>query len=140
MIYFLRSGDLIKIGSTKDFDKRFPVLCRDLPCPEDTELLGEMTGNRDGEQILHSWFRRYHAFQEWFRVCDEISVWIFAFSVAPAPDRSARFSAYAARWALYTKGWRPEEREAARLEKRAATSAHQRAIAARRRQERLAAA
>ena len=65
MIYFLRSGALIKIGHTGNLPQRLPVLRWELPSPRDSEMLLIGDGGRPEEKMLHAKFRPLKAFSEW---------------------------------------------------------------------------
>ena len=108
MIYFLRSGDLVKIGHTIRLDRRMADLRHDLPCPSDSELLAIMDGGRDREQELHAQFAMVRALGEWFFFSGALRGYISQ-RASPLP------AAMAASWRSITrgqdgKGWTVAER------------------------------
>lgn len=65
LVYFARSGDLIKIGFTGDVRSRMFRLQASSPAP--VELLATVPGGREIERFLHQMFRENHMHGEWFK-------------------------------------------------------------------------
>lgn len=70
MIYFLRSGDHIKIGYAERPTRRIATLRT--ANPNAIVVLGVMDGDRAREAELHGRFAHKRARGEWFDLCDEI--------------------------------------------------------------------
>ena len=70
-VYFVRSGDFIKIGFASNLDTRK----RELQCgnPTEIELLATLPGPRSLEKRLHSLFAQHREGGEWFRVNDRLT-------------------------------------------------------------------
>lgn len=67
-IYYLRVGDLIKIGFTADIDQRMKHY------PPNTELLAQHPGTRQTERRMHHKFLHHRASgREWFTPSDDIT-------------------------------------------------------------------
>jgi hypothetical protein len=70
-VYFVRSGELVKIGCARNVQRRI----NELQCasPEELILIASFdTGNRYiAETIAHKRFAEYHVRGEWFRLTDE---------------------------------------------------------------------
>ena len=68
-IYFLRSGKFVKIGRTRNLERRMDELLRshDIPFRNDVELLGQFNGSCWDETRLHSAFEDLRFNGEWFR-------------------------------------------------------------------------
>ncbi len=64
-LYFIASGDTVKIGTTNDIEKRLGALQTSSPVP--LQLLASVTGDRDMERALHRAFIGYRESGEWFR-------------------------------------------------------------------------
>jgi hypothetical protein len=79
VIYFVRSGDAVKIGYADQPDKRIPTLRT--ANPNALVVLGVMDGTMTDEQELHQRFAAHRLRGEWFVLCDEIIEFI---------ERSAR--------------------------------------------------
>ncbi len=73
-VYFIRSGDYVKIGVAMNVARRFATL--QVAHPEDLELLLEVPGGPVQEAALQKQFCRYRVRGEWFRLSDEIETWI----------------------------------------------------------------
>lgn len=63
VVYFVRSGDHVKIGTTLHINKRFG----EIQAPN-TELLATEPGYLHRESLLHSKFAKFRANGEWFRL------------------------------------------------------------------------
>jgi hypothetical protein len=70
-VYFIRSGDYIKIGCTTNIDARLDQFRTSNPI---IELLALIRGGREEEHKLHQRFEelRLKANREWFRYDDEL--------------------------------------------------------------------
>lgn len=69
-VYFIRSGDRIKIGYSNDVQRRVQAVRGSLHT--DSEYLGYMAGDRKVEGHLHRRFAASREFGEWFKVSDEL--------------------------------------------------------------------
>lgn len=70
-IYYLRVGDLIKIGFTSDMETRMKQY------PPNAILLAQHPGTRETERHMHEKFQPFLALRrEWFTPCDEITAHI----------------------------------------------------------------
>lgn len=69
-VYFVRSGEHIKIGVTNDWERRLLALRAGSPLL--IELLALVRGGREFEAECHQRFAHYRSHYEWFHVCDEI--------------------------------------------------------------------
>lgn len=65
VIYYLRFGDRVKIGTTQNLARRLANLPHD-------ELLAIEPGGRDIEKIRHEQFVHLHSTGEWFRIDDQM--------------------------------------------------------------------
>lgn len=74
MIYFVRSGDAVKIGYAERPDKRIPSL--KTANPNELVVLGVMEGGVGDEKELHRRFSRRRLRGEWFELSNEILVFI----------------------------------------------------------------
>lgn len=97
MLYFVRSGDYVKIGYTRSPDTlgaRMEALSVGSPHP--VEVLGVTDGDRDEEQRWHERFAHLAAEGEWFRVEPGLLATIASAASPPSDDavrvRSARLS------------------------------------------------
>lgn len=66
VIYFIKSGALVKIGFTTALEQRMEKLRSGNP--HEMKLLGSMPGTDDTEFFLHQMFAAYRATGEWFRI------------------------------------------------------------------------
>ena len=83
MIYFLKRNDgLIKIGTTKEFHKRYKTLTKE---HGDLEILGWKEGARDVEQELHKTFSSIRIIDEWFYAAPELLEYIQKHAVSASP-------------------------------------------------------
>lgn len=76
MIYFIRSGDAVKIGYADAPDRGIPTLRT--ANPNDIVVLGVMDGSLQDEKALHEKFAAHWLRREWFVLCDEIAKFIEA--------------------------------------------------------------
>lgn len=74
VIYFVRSGDAVKIGFTSDLEARLRVLRTDTA--GEIELLAVMEGDRREEARLHADFKHLRIKREWFRAEEELLAFI----------------------------------------------------------------
>ena len=65
MIYFVRSGDYVKIGYTQHPQDKISVI--GTSCPERIEVLLIINGTREDETVLHEFFKSDHHNREWFK-------------------------------------------------------------------------
>ena len=70
MIYFIKDGEHIKIGFSKNPDKRFIDI--QVSSPRKLKLLGIIKGGRGLEQMIHSKFNHLRVQGEWFKSAPEI--------------------------------------------------------------------
>src|SRR5262249_45238273 len=87
VVYFVRAGDAIKIGVTRDVERRLRALATGSAVP--LELLATLPGGRSLEKKLHERFRRFHVRGEWFRADEVLLRYIreqAAGGPAPKPD------------------------------------------------------
>lgn len=69
-VYFIRSGEAVKIGMSKDVPGRFRALRTMSPLP--LELLGVIPGGRDEEAQLHRQWAGQRLHGEWFKATPEL--------------------------------------------------------------------
>lgn len=69
-VYFIRSGDLIKIGYTGDLDERKRTL--QVNNPTIVEVLKTIPGGYPEEQELHKKFEHLNKQGEWFYAAEEL--------------------------------------------------------------------
>lgn len=65
VVYYMRFGDRIKIGTTTDLPQRLGAVPHD-------ELLAVEPGGNGTERSRHAQFRSAHAHREWFHVTPEL--------------------------------------------------------------------
>jgi len=70
IVYFIRSGDLIKIGYTSDLEERKSTLQTNNPTI--IEVLKTIPGGRPEEQQLHEKFAKLNKTGEWFYAAQEL--------------------------------------------------------------------
>ena len=77
MIYFIRSGDWVKIGHTK---KSARIRLKELQTgnPIELKLLGSVEGDHREECRLHDLFSPFRGFGEWFSFKGELESYILA--------------------------------------------------------------
>lgn len=75
-VYFVRSGDLVKIGHSLNVTKRLSALQIGSPVP--LELWHVVKGQRSLEKELHERFSADRAHGEWFRVSPAITEYVEA--------------------------------------------------------------
>jgi hypothetical protein len=69
-IYFIKCGDRIKIGFSRNTDGRMKELATGAPAQ--LVLLGRVPGSRRLEAALHRRLRNYRVLREWFIDCAEV--------------------------------------------------------------------
>ena len=77
MIYFVKAGDYIKIGYSKDnksFESRISTIKTN--CPFEIEILGKIEGGVEQERNIMNYFIKFHLRGEWFNY--DISIEEFA--------------------------------------------------------------
>lgn len=74
MIYFVRSGDAVKIGYAAEPEKRIPSLRTGNP--NEIVVLGLMDGDYDTERELHERFAHRRIRGEWFDIGDDVLAFI----------------------------------------------------------------
>ena len=87
-IYFLRRGDLIKIGFSDDVRTRVTQLKSSAP-PGEITFLGYMPGDRSMEKHLHKKFSEYRSYGEWFRSHSALLMLIEAACDTELPSKTA---------------------------------------------------
>ncbi|MEY9198735.1 hypothetical protein ABIA16_003851 [Sinorhizobium fredii] len=73
-VYFIKSGNYIKIGKAKDVRSRMSGI--QTGAPERLECLGIIAGGLRKERELHKLFAEHRANGEWFNDCREIREFI----------------------------------------------------------------
>lgn len=69
-IYFLRHGDLIKIGFSSNLGARVAAIISSIPGK--VEFLGHMPGDRDVESHFHALFAEQRFSGEWFHTSERL--------------------------------------------------------------------
>ena len=72
-VYFMKSGDLVKIGISIEPTSRLNQLRTGNP---NIELIGTMWGGEIVEELLHNKFQAYWVRGEWFQLNEEIISYI----------------------------------------------------------------
>lgn len=72
-VYFLLSGDRVKIGTTTDVPSRLSYYKTGLP--DETEVLGVLDGGREKEMEIHAQFAAWRVRGEWFEATPDILSW-----------------------------------------------------------------
>lgn len=73
LVYFLLSGNRVKIGTTTDVTSRLSYYKPGLP--DDTEVLGILDGGREKELEIHTRFAASRVRGEWFEATPDILSW-----------------------------------------------------------------
>jgi hypothetical protein len=116
-IYFATSGGRIKIGVSRDVEKRLRGI--DIHLPEPIMLLGAVAGSIPTEKLIHERLKPHHIRGEWFRICPETLAlaseylnkpqrdWIFVSRLLPqlAPPKRAKSPRIAAVMAKARQLW-----------------------------------
>lgn len=84
-VYFVQSGDAIKIGTSINVRRRLVSL----QTPYPPILLAVAAGGRTEEQELHRTFRHLHIHGEWFRAEPELLDYIASLDPKPTPSTPA---------------------------------------------------
>lgn len=86
-IYFLRYGDLIKIGFSSNLRQRIASVIQSIP--GEVSFLGHMPGDREVEAHLHDRFGEHRFSGEWFRACPDIldAIRLLAIPDMPLPNK-----------------------------------------------------
>lgn len=85
-VYFIRSGESVKIGFTRDVKKRHQQL--KTGDPNKTTILASVPGTRDTEAYFHQMFAEYRTTGEWFRYEGELKRFTALMPARPStPDR-----------------------------------------------------
>jgi hypothetical protein len=87
VVYFLRAGDAIKIGRTKNLARRLRALATGSAAP--LELLAAVPGGRELEARLHRRWRQLHLRGEWFRAGEALVRFAREHAAGPAPPTPA---------------------------------------------------
>lgn len=69
-VYFIAAGGMIKIGISKDPERRIAELGRSSPLP--LSILAIIPGGRNREKSLHERFAEHRKHGEWFTECQDI--------------------------------------------------------------------
>lgn len=85
-IYFIKSGGLIKIGSTKSINARVRQI-RGMS-PSKTELLGFLQSGEHSEASIHRKFQHCRVRNEWFTPSEEICEFISRLCAKPREQRA----------------------------------------------------
>jgi hypothetical protein len=70
MIYFIESGDYVKVGYTSDIKNRYKKYVTENP--NQIKLLATFKGGYDTEKKIHRQLKEYHHRGEWFKFNDEV--------------------------------------------------------------------
>ncbi|MBD7992813.1 GIY-YIG nuclease family protein [Ochrobactrum sp. Sa2BUA5] len=73
-VYFLRSGDTVKIGFSRSVPKRVKSLSA--ATPHETEVLKVIPGTNQTERYFHTHFRAYRQKGEWFRLEGDLAAFL----------------------------------------------------------------
>lgn len=74
VVYFVRAGDLVKIGFTADLDARLASIATHAPAPP--VVLLTVPGTVLDERAYHDRFEAHRAHREWFRLEGELADFI----------------------------------------------------------------
>lgn len=88
MIYFVQSGDAVKIGYAANPEARVAQLQCSTPHP--VTILGLQPGSPGDEKALHKRFARYNIRREWFRMSEDIRAFIASDCRPYAPRMDGR--------------------------------------------------
>ena len=78
MVYFVKAGDYIKIGYSKN-EKAFKTRLSSYKtsCPFEVEVLGTLDGGVEEERNIMNYFIKFHTRGEWFNYDESILEYIF---------------------------------------------------------------
>lgn len=96
-IYFIQTGQFIKIGWSRNFDRRIAHMRGHNPL--EVTLVGILEGDRKQERILHREFSALHVRGEWFRLEGALKEYIERRTALRLWSMSAAARAYAAAFA-----------------------------------------
>lgn len=91
-VYFVRAGDAIKIGYSKEPKSRIRRL--QTSSAVDLDVLGIIDGTMDDEKSLHCQFEYLHLRGEWFQTSPELLAHIATLTGKAAPIRPHRRSVF----------------------------------------------
>jgi hypothetical protein len=74
VVYFVRAGNFVKIGTTSNLDQRLASMLTDNPV--EVEVLLIVPGSKEQEKTFHARFKEFHHRREWFRLDGELAEWI----------------------------------------------------------------
>ena len=83
-VYFLRAGDRLKVGFSRNPEQRIETL--KTGCPDPIILLGTMLGGRKEERQIHSTLKNFRANGEWFDLSAE-SVKTYLSAILPGWEK-----------------------------------------------------
>ena len=86
-VYFIESGDLVKIGFSDDVATRVKAVLSVLPAPG--RFLGFLPGPRSLEAHFHKVFSETKSHGEWFHKSDALLELIATTAIAELPDQTA---------------------------------------------------
>ena len=87
VVYFVRAGEAVKIGRTKNLARRLRALATGSAAP--LELLAAVPGGRELEARLHRQWRHLHLRGEWFRADEALVRSAREQAAGPAPPTPA---------------------------------------------------
>ena len=93
-VYAVQSGEFVKIGVSREPERRLVKLQAD--CPMEAKLLGVIEGGYKLEKVLHKRFRKYHARGEWFHMQGPVLAWAENLSNVSGKEKAAPDGALAA--------------------------------------------
>lgn len=85
-VYFIRSGDLVKIGTSIDVHRRLAALRTSSPMP--MELLVVASGSYVEEKSVHQRFAHLRQHGEWFTAAPELLGFVAQIAAATCPEPS----------------------------------------------------
>lgn len=74
VVYFIKCGEFVKIGTTFDLNARRKAMLTDNPF--ELELLFTKQGSVPKEKAFHAQFAQYRHRREWFRIEGTLKDWI----------------------------------------------------------------
>ena len=76
VVYFIKSGDKVKIGFTRDIDGRLAPL--QSGNPHEMRLLGTIPATDDTEAFFHQMFAAQRVVGEWFKIAGPLDAFLSA--------------------------------------------------------------
>lgn len=73
-VYFVRCGDTVKIGTTRDVQKRIAAL--QTSSATKLVLIKKIEGGRDVEAEMHARFTAHRLNGEWFKIAGDLAVFV----------------------------------------------------------------